>query len=315
MKISERYQARKSLEAKISEIKNEIFTINLPGLAIKAGDARSRYENALHMVGGSGDRASERTRSELAAAKDTMEREKAAYQAAADREARLKKELHEALAALESIGVECSANELKALQEKIHEVKLKIDEIGIAEAGFHRSEEEQNRLYGEAMDMETELENLLADQALGVKCGDKIAALKAKIAENQAKCEAGPGNLDGVILALGERMDRAKETLIGLQEQQRFALNGYLSALARETSYEYQAAADSLKIALSTLYALAKVQEQVSNGAVDPIVKNWHPVKIPAVIEPGYIFDSANIDRADAVEMVRQKIQTAGIKI
>lgn len=316
MKISERYQARKSLETKISKIKNEIFTINLPGLAIKAGDARFRYENALHRVDGSGDRASERTRSELAAAKDTMEREKAAYQAAADREARLKKELHEALAALESIGVECSANELKALQEKIHEVKLKIDEIGIAEAGFHRSEEEQSRLYGEAMDMETELENLLADQALGVKCGDKIAALKAKIAENQAKCEAGPGNLDGVILALGERMDREKERLLDLQEQQRFALNGYLSALARETFCEYQAAADSLEIALSTLYALAKVQEQVSNGAVvDPIVKNWHPVKIPSVIEPGNVFDSSNIDRADAVEMVRQKIQTAGIKI
>jgi hypothetical protein len=316
MKISERYQAKKSIEAKISAIKNEIFTINLPGLAIKAGDARTRYESARHRVDGSGDRASERTRSELAALKEAMERAKADHQAAADREARLKKELHEALAALESIGVECSANELRALQEKIHEVKLKIDEIGIAEAGFLRSEEDQHSLYGEAMDMETELENLLADQALGVKCGDKIAALKEKLAENQAKSEAGPGNLDGVILALGERMDRAKEMLIGLQEQQRFALNGYLSALARETSYEYQAAADSLEIALSTLYALAKLQEQVSNGAVvDPIVKNWHPVKIPAVIEPGNVFDSSNIDRAAAVEMVRQKIQTAGIKI
>ncbi|TRO77532.1 hypothetical protein [Trichloromonas acetexigens] len=245
-----------------------------------------------------------------------MERAKADHQAAADREARLKKELHEALAALESIGVECSANELKALQEKIHEVKLKIDEIDSAEAGFLRSEEVNYSLYAEAMAMETEIENLLADQALGVKCGDKIAALKEKLAENQANAAAGPGNLDGVILALGERRDQEKVKLLDLQEQQRFALNGYLSALARETSYEYQAAADSLEIALSTLYALAKLQEQVSNGAVvDPIVKNWHPVKIPAVVEPGYIFDSANIDRANALEMVKSNIQQAGVKM
>ena len=316
MKISERYQAKKSLEAKISEIKNEISTINLPGLAIKAGDARARYESTMQKVNGRGDSASERSRSEVAAAKDTMEREKAAYQAAADREARLKKELHEAVAALESIGVECSANELKALQEKMNEVKLKIDEIVSAKAGSLRGVEEQNRLYGEAIAMETELENLLADQALGAKVGDKIAAIKAKLAENQAKTEAGPGNLDGVISVLGERMAREQERLLDLQEQQRFAMNGYLVALAREAFEKYRAAADSLKIALSTLYALAKVQEQVSNGAVvDPIVKNWHPVKIPAVIEPGNVFDSSNIDRADAVEMVRQKIQTAGIKI
>ncbi|TRO77518.1 hypothetical protein [Trichloromonas acetexigens] len=316
MKISERYQAKKSIEAKISAIKSEISTINLPGLAIKAGDARTRYESARHKVDGSGDRASERSRSELAALKDAMEKAKADHQAATDREARLKKELHEAVAALESIGVECSANELKALQEKINEVKLKIEEIAMVQAGPLPGEKEQFRLYDEAITMETELENLLADQALGVKCDDKIAALKEKLAENQAKAAAGPGDLGGVISILGERVDGEKGKLLYLQEQQRFALNGYLIALARETFEEYRAAADSLKIALSTLYALAKVQEQVSNGAVvDPIVKSWHPVKIPAVIEPGNVFDSSNIDRADAVEMVRQKIQTAGIKI
>ena len=186
----------------------------------------------------------------------------------------------------------------------------------MAQAGPLHGEKEQFRLYDEAITMETELENLLADQALGVKCGDKIAALKEKLAENQAKIAAGPGDLSGVISNLGERVDGEKGKLLFLQEQQRFALNGYLVALAREAFCEYEAAADSLEIALSTLYALGKLQEQVSDGAVvDPIVKNWRPVKIPAVIESGYIFDSANIDRANALEMVKNNIQMAGIKM
>ncbi|MDX9710434.1 MAG: hypothetical protein RBT64_12860 [Trichloromonas sp.] len=317
MKISERYQAKKSIEARIAEIKNEISTINLPGLAIKAGDARSRYESALQKVNGSGDRASERSRSELAALKDAMETAKAAHQTATDREARLKKELHEALAAIEAIGVECSAKELKELQEKIHEVKLKIDEIAMVQAGPLPGEKEQFRLYDEAIAMETELENLLADQALGVKCGDKIAALKEKLAENQAKAAAGPGDLGGVISVLGERVDVEKEKLFVLQEQHRFAMNGYLVALARESFGKYKAAADSVGIALSRLYALAKIQElAIQQGAAfEPIVKSWHPVKIPAVIEPGNVFDSANIDRANDIEMVRQVIQADGIKI
>ena len=222
MKIAQRYQEKIRLEGKIKDIKGELSRFNLPQLAIQAGEARSRYQSALSRQG---EQPSAQKQQELAQMKDAMDAAAKKYALENEKFTRLLQALSEATDALDNFDLVCSEPELKALhkeiveaERRIVEIKAALDKQGAEEAAIG------NQLAAIGV-MERQLDELLADMALGVDCQTKIITLEEKIKAANDELE-GTGSPGSIARALEKKLEQAKQELAALNERYGFALNG-----------------------------------------------------------------------------------------
>ena len=313
MKIAQRFQEKNHLEDRIKSIKSEISTFNLAQLTVQAGEARSRYESFFARLG---QQPSEQKRQELARLKGAMDAAGEKYAIEKEKDARLRKELSETMAALDNLDPVCSESELKALDKEIINTKQKISDI-IAALDKQEAEEAAigNQLAAIGV-MERQLDELLADKALGADCQNEIIPLEEKIKAANDELE-GTGSPDSIARALEQKLEQAKRELATLNGRYGYALNGYLVGLALGAFQEYQAATNNIEKSLSRIYALGALQEQVGGkaGISDPIIKSFFPVVIPAVCNLGNLFDSDKLDRAQAIADEKERILSKGVTL